>query len=238
MPPCSVLSTEESFDEPYRFSIETEAGVKSAIVIEVEKRNIDSGDEKSRTSINVSKKSSYSGDGKSRISMDVKEKISDSGDGKSRMSIETTEKSPNSGDGNLRVGFEIKLDLNDGKPRICIEVKDESSNSGQKSGIDVQAKENSSDSDDGQSGISIEVREKSSNTSSKKSDHCEDGNPDGRVLIWAAISGLFCMILWRTREKPDDGNVAFSLFLKAKLKTRKNSTSWSSNSFGKNVRRA
>jgi len=111
--------------------------------------------------------------------------------------------------------------LNDGKPRICIEVKDESSNSGQKSGIDVQAKENSSDSDDGQSGISIEVREKSSNTSSKKSDHCEDGNPDGRVLIWAAISGLCCMILWRTREKPDDGNVAFSLFLKAKLKTKK-----------------
>jgi len=34
------------------------------------------------------------------------------------------------------------------------------------------------------------------------------------------------MILWRTREKSDDGNVAFSLSLKAKLKTEQKLVKW------------
>jgi len=115
----------------------------------------------------------------------------------------------------LRIGIEIKRKssgFDDGKLGLCIEVKDESPDSDQKSGVSIEVKKKSSGDRD--SGISIKVKEKSSNSSGEKSDVAG-------FLTRAAIFGLFCMILWRTREKPDDGNVAFSLFLKAKLKTKK-----------------
>lgn len=116
----------------------------------------------------------------------------------------------------MRIGIEIKgksSEVHNGKLGHCIEVKDESSDSGRKPGISIKVKEKSLASGDGKSGISVKVKGKSSDSSGEKSDVAG-------FLTRAAICGLFCMILWRTRGKPNDGNVAFSLFLKAKLKTK------------------
>lgn len=216
-PSCPILRTEKGPDAPCRFSIEAEACVTSAIVMELEEKSSDSGGGDSGIRGQVRWESSYSSDGKSRISIDVREKSLGSGDAKSRFSIDAKEKSSHSGDGKLRIGIEIKgksSEVHNGKLGHCIEVKDESSDSGRKPGISIKVKEKSSASGDGKSGISIKVKEKSSNSSGEKSDVAG-------FLTRAAMFGLFCMILWRTREKPDDGNVAFSLFLKAKLKTEK-----------------
>jgi hypothetical protein len=216
-PSCPILRTEKGPDAPCRFSIEAEAGVTSAIVMELEEKSSDSGGGDSGIRGQVRWESSYSSDGKSRISIDVREKSLGSGDAKSRFSIDAKEKSSHSGDGKLRIGIGIKgksSEVHTGKLGHCIEVKDESSDSGRKPGISIKVKEKSSASGDGKSGISVKVKEKSSNSSSEKSDVAG-------FLTRAAIFGLFCMILWRTREKPDDGNVVLSLFLKAKLKTEK-----------------
>lgn len=231
---------EKSPGEPYRFSIETEAGVKSATFTEVEGKSKYSGDGKPRICVevkeqssdsgkrlgidaNVKEESSYSGDRKSRTSIEVKEKSLDSGHGRSRMRITITTNSPGSGDGKLRIGFKIALDVNDGKPRICVEGKDKSSDSGKCSGIDLQVKEESSDSRDGKSGIEIEVKERNSNTSSEECEPSAASKCAGWNLFWTGILIWLALgIITRVAiVRPNDGDVAFSYPLKAQLKTEK-----------------